>query len=102
MRQFNDRDGRWRVWLVQPGTSIAPSSGEIPEGWLVFESLENERRYRLTIRNVPDGWYEGSDIILRGLLAKAKKASDGSVMTKTVAKQRRELEDKARTASGGV
>jgi hypothetical protein len=99
MRQFNDRDGRWRVWLVQPGTAAARASGEIAEGWLCFESLETERRHRLMARNVPQGWDEGSDIILRQLLAKAKKASDGAVMTKTVAKQRRDLEDQARAAS---
>ena len=98
MRQFNDRDGRWRVWLIpSEAASGAPTDVAVSdEGWLCFESVENDRRYRLPARNSPPGWDEGPDIILRQLLAKAKKASDGAVLTKTVSKQRRQMEDQAR------
>ncbi len=96
-RQFNDRDGRWRVWII-PAAAAANAANDVAvseEGWLCFESLENDRRYRLPARNIPDGWYEGPDIILRQLLAKAKKATDGSVLTQAVSKQRRQMEDQA-------
>jgi hypothetical protein len=98
MREFNDRDGRWRVWMITSDVAAQlPAEVAIsPEGWLCFESLASERRYRLPARNVPAGWYEGSDIILRQLLSRAKKATDGGVTTKTVAKQRRGAEDTSR------
>lgn len=98
MRQFTDRDGRWRVWAVNQAAaeSVTADVSISPDGWLCFESVENDRRYRLAMRNVPAGWDEGSDIILRQLLTKAKKAVDSGVTSKSIAKQRRDLENGAR------
>ncbi len=98
MRQFNDRDGRWRVWLIS-AEAAAHAAAEVSvseEGWLCFESLETERRHRLPARNAPANWDEGADIHLRQLLITAKKSSDGAVRSRNVAKQRRQIEDTAR------
>ena len=98
-REFTDRDGRWRVWKVQPSSSATGVRGNAPsEGWLCFESVETQKRVRLPLREAKPDWYEGADIFLRQLLARTKKAPKDAVTTKTAAAQRRQVEDDARDA----
>lgn len=97
MREFRDRDGIWRVWLVVPPSDATPAVVEpFRSGWLCFEGAEGGRRWRLPVAQAPARWDEGSDIQLRQLLASARKAVKSAVTTKKAAEQRRDMEDDAR------
>ena len=77
IREFTDRDGRaWRVWAVTP-THTRPSKreanlGEFEQGWLAFETLEEDLRKRLP--HYPADWMTMSDAKLQELLGLALEA----------------------------
>ena len=78
IREFVDRDGReWRVWAVTPSHLRASkreaSLGEYEEGWLAFETLDEDARRRLP--HYPADWRTMSDAKLQDLLARAVDAT---------------------------
>ncbi len=77
IREFTDREGKaWRVWAVTPGqvrTSKREASlGEFEQGWLAFETLDEEARKRLP--HYPADWFSMSETKLRDLLGLAVEA----------------------------
>ena len=96
MREFLDKGVAWRVWRVIPPSSAPRTLAGPPEGWLCFEEAEGGRRFRLALSQVPPKWDEESDIQLRQLLIAARRAPPSGVTSKTIADQRRKLEDNAR------
>ena len=77
IREFTDRDGReWRVWAVTPShsrTSKRESNlGEFEQGWLAFETLDEDQRKRLP--HYPAAWMTMSDAKLQELLGLAVEA----------------------------
>jgi hypothetical protein len=77
IREFTDGDGKsWRVWAVTPThsrTSRRESNlGEFEQGWLAFETLDEELRKRLP--HYPAEWRTMSDAKLQELLGLAVEA----------------------------
>ena len=77
IREFTDRDGKaWRVWSVTPGQSRASkresSLGEFEQGWLAFETLDENARKRLP--HYPANWLTMSEAKLQELLGLALEA----------------------------
>lgn len=77
IREFTDRDGReWRVWAVTPSHSRASKResilGEFEQGWLAFETLDEDLRKRLP--RYPADWLTMSDAKLQELLGLALEA----------------------------
>ena len=97
MREFLDKGVAWRVWRVVPPSS-APRmiAGQPSEGWLCFEEVQAGKRHRLALSQVPPKWDEESDIQLRQLLIAARRTPPSGVTSKTIADQRRKIEDAAR------
>jgi hypothetical protein len=78
IREFIDRDGReWRVWAVTPSHLRASkreaSLGEYEEGWLAFETLDENARRRLP--HYPADWRTMPNAKLQELLALAVDAT---------------------------
>lgn len=77
IREFTDGDGRaWRVWAVTP-SHTRPSKreanlGEFEQGWLAFETLDEDLRKRLP--HYPADWITMSDAKLQELLGLALEA----------------------------
>ena len=77
IREFTDRDGKaWRVWAVTP-THLRRSKrearlGEFEEGWLAFETLDEDARKRLP--HYPADWVAMSEAKLQELLGFAVEA----------------------------
>ena len=77
IREFTDRDGRsWRVWAVTPSHTRSSKReanlGEFEQGWLAFETLEEDLRKRLP--HYPADWSTMSDAKLQELLGLALEA----------------------------
>ena len=77
IREFTDRDGRaWRVWAVTPtrsrGSKRESNLGEFQQGWLAFETLDENLRKRLP--HYPPDWRSMSDEKLQDLLGLALEA----------------------------
>lgn len=77
IREFTDSDGReWRVWAVTPSHSRTSKReanlGEFEQGWLAFETLDEELRKRLP--HYPPDWRTMTDAQLRELLGLAVEA----------------------------
>ena len=77
IREFTDSDGRaWRVWAVTPSqtrTSKRESNlGEFEQGWLAFETLDEQLRKRLP--HYPPEWRTMPDAKLQELLGLAVEA----------------------------
>jgi hypothetical protein len=77
LREFTDRDGKaWRVWSVTPSQSRASkresSLGEFEQGWLAFETLDENARKRLP--HYPANWLTMSEAKLQELLGLAVEA----------------------------
>ena len=77
IREFTDRDGRaWRVWAVTPSHSRSSrreaNLGEFEQGWLAFETLDEDMRKRLP--HYPADWSTMSDAKLQELLGLALEA----------------------------
>ena len=77
IREFTDRDGReWRVWAVTPSHSRASKReanlGEFEQGWLAFETLDEDQRKRLP--HYPAEWMTMSETKLQELLGLAVEA----------------------------
>jgi hypothetical protein len=77
IREFTDRDGKaWRVWAVTPtrssGSKRASNLGEFEQGWLAFETLDENQRKRLP--HYPADWVTMSDEKLQDLLGLALEA----------------------------
>lgn len=77
LREFTDRDGKaWRVWSVTPSQSRASkresSLGEFEQGWLAFETLDEDARKRLP--HYPANWLTMSEAKLQELLGLALEA----------------------------
>ncbi|HEX5726322.1 MAG TPA: hypothetical protein VFX98_12695 [Longimicrobiaceae bacterium] len=62
----------WNVWDVTPNDKplfpVSRFAGEMQEGWLCFESLEEKRR----LIPVPEGWMNWSEEELLARLAHAE------------------------------
>src|SRR5687768_16062973 len=77
IREFTDRDGReWRVWAVTPshsrGSRREANLGEFEQGWLAFETLDEDMRKRLP--HYPPEWKTVSEAKLQELLGLAVEA----------------------------
>ena len=77
IREFTDRDGKaWRVWAVTPthsrGSRREANLGEFEQGWLAFETLDEDMRKRLP--HYPPEWKTMSDAKLQELLGLAVEA----------------------------
>jgi hypothetical protein len=77
IREFTDSDARrWRVWAVTPTrsrTSKRESNlGEFEQGWLAFETLDEELRKRLP--HYPAEWRSMPEARLQELLGLAVEA----------------------------
>jgi hypothetical protein len=77
IREFTDRAGKaWRVWAVTPSHTRAlrreSHLGEFEQGWLAFETLDEDLRKRLP--HYPADWAMMSDEKLQGLLGQALEA----------------------------
>jgi hypothetical protein len=77
IREFTDSGGReWRVWAVTPSqgrTSKRESNlGEYEEGWLAFETLDEQLRKRLP--HYPPEWRTVPEAKLQELLGLAVEA----------------------------
>jgi hypothetical protein len=75
IREFTDRDGKaWRVWAVTPTLSRRreASLGEFEQGWLAFETLDEDARKRLP--HYPADWLTMSEAKLQELLGLAVEA----------------------------
>ncbi len=77
IREFRDIAGReWRVWAVTPSHSRTSKReanlGEFEQGWLAFETLDEELRKRLP--HYPPEWRTMSEAKLQELLGLAVEA----------------------------
>ena len=77
IREFVDHDGReWRVWAVTPShtraTKRESNLGEFEQGWLAFETLDEDQRKRLP--RYPADWITMPDAKLQELLGLAVEA----------------------------
>jgi hypothetical protein len=77
IREFTDRDGKaWRVWAVTPTRATdsrrTANLGEFEQGWLAFETLDENQRKRLP--HYPADWVTMSDEKLQDLLGLALEA----------------------------
>jgi hypothetical protein len=77
IREFTDRDGKaWRVWGVTPtllrASKREASLGEYEQGWLAFETLDEDARKRLP--HYPADWITMSEAKLQELLGLAVEA----------------------------
>jgi hypothetical protein len=77
IREFTDSDGKaWRVWAVTPthsrGSRREANLGEFEQGWLAFETLDEDMRKRLP--RYPAEWKTMSDAKLQELLGLAVEA----------------------------
>ena len=77
IREFTDSVGRsWRVWAVTPTRSRTAKResnlGEFEQGWLAFETLDEELRKRLP--HYPAEWRSMTDAKLQELLGLAVEA----------------------------
>ncbi|HJR67631.1 MAG TPA: hypothetical protein VJ802_14465 [Gemmatimonadaceae bacterium] len=77
IREFRDIAGReWRVWAVTPSHSRTSKReanlGEFEQGWLAFETLDEELRKRLP--HYPAEWRTMSEAKLQELLGLAVEA----------------------------
>jgi hypothetical protein len=77
IREFTDRDGKaWRVWAVTPShTRVSKREanlGEFEQGWLAFETLDEEMRKRLP--HYPPEWRTMTEAKLQELLGLAVEA----------------------------
>jgi hypothetical protein len=75
VRDFRDRQGReWRVWEVRPGLGRPLSQlhrylGDLVNGWLAFDCLDDDIRKRLP--KFPPDWLQMSDREVEALMYRA-------------------------------
>ena len=79
VREFHDSEGHlWRAWPVTPGVARTARKtrylGEFQQGWICFESLDDQTRRRLPCTRAR--WDETADTGLEGLLREAITAPE--------------------------